>query len=47
MKFIMDGWAKEGKIEEALVTPSKTLNNLVEQGSLGRKSGKGVFDYSK
>ncbi|KAI9246931.1 l-3-hydroxyacyl-coenzyme a dehydrogenase [Phascolomyces articulosus] len=47
MKFIIDGWAKEGKIEEALVTPSKTLNNLVEQGQLGRKSGKGVYDYSK
>ncbi|KAI7847280.1 l-3-hydroxyacyl-coenzyme a dehydrogenase [Circinella umbellata] len=47
MKFIIDGWAKEGKIEEALVTPSKTLNSLVEQGSLGRKSGKGVYDYSK
>ncbi|KAI9489878.1 l-3-hydroxyacyl-coenzyme a dehydrogenase [Zychaea mexicana] len=47
MKFIIDGWAKEGKIEEALVTPSKTLDDLVGQGKLGRKSGAGVYEYSK
>ncbi|ORZ17163.1 3-hydroxyacyl-CoA dehydrogenase [Absidia repens] len=47
MKFIVDGWAKEGKIEPALVQPSKSLDDLVSEGHLGRKSGKGFYDYKK
>ncbi|CAO3638310.1 unnamed protein product [Cunninghamella blakesleeana] len=47
MKFIVDGWAKEGKIEPALVQPSQALEDLVSQGNLGRKSGKGFYDYKK
>ncbi|SAM09570.1 hypothetical protein [Absidia glauca] len=47
MKFIVDGWAKEGKIEAALVQPSPALDDLVSQGHLGRKSGKGFYDYNK
>ncbi|KAI8086698.1 3-hydroxyacyl-CoA dehydrogenase [Halteromyces radiatus] len=47
MKFIVDGWAKEGKIEPALVQPSKSLDDLVKEGHLGRKSGKGFYDYKK
>ncbi|KAI9310873.1 3-hydroxyacyl-CoA dehydrogenase [Dichotomocladium elegans] len=47
MKFIMDGWAKDKALDEAFVKPCKVLDDLVRDGHLGRKSGKGVFDYSK
>ncbi|RUS21886.1 3-hydroxyacyl-CoA dehydrogenase [Endogone sp. FLAS-F59071] len=46
-KFIVDGWAKEGKVEPALVKPVKLLDDLVAKGHLGRKSGKGFYEYDK
>lgn len=47
-KFITEGWFKAGKglKGDKLVEPSKTLDKLVEKGELGRKSGKGFYDYS-
>ncbi|KAI9033692.1 3-hydroxyacyl-CoA dehydrogenase [Phycomyces nitens] len=47
MKFIVDGWQKEGIVEPALVKPCTILNDLVSQGRLGRKTGQGFFDYKK
>ncbi|KAF9158947.1 hypothetical protein DFQ27_008842 [Actinomortierella ambigua] len=47
MKFIVDGWRKEGKIDENLVAPVKLLDDLVAEGNFGRKSGKGFYEYNK
>ncbi|KAI8881708.1 hypothetical protein K501DRAFT_324362 [Backusella circina FSU 941] len=47
MKFIVDGWEKDGKLDPALTKPSEVLDKLVGEGSLGRKSGKGFYDYTK
>ncbi|KAI9482650.1 MAG: 3-hydroxyacyl-CoA dehydrogenase [Benjaminiella poitrasii] len=46
MKFIVDGWEKDGKLDSALTKASPTLNSLIEQGHLGCKSGKGFYDYT-
>ncbi|KAJ3205370.1 hypothetical protein HDU67_008889 [Dinochytrium kinnereticum] len=48
-KFITDGWYKSGKglTGEKLVAPSDLLNKLVGEKNLGRKSGKGFYDYTK
>jgi 3-hydroxyacyl-CoA dehydrogenase len=46
MKFIVDGWEKAGSLDTPL-QESKILNKLVKEGNLGRKSGKGFYDYSK
>ncbi|KAG0188638.1 hypothetical protein DFQ28_004575 [Apophysomyces sp. BC1034] len=45
MKFIVDGWAKEGKIDPAFVKSVKILDDLVAKGHLGRKSGQGFYEY--
>jgi 3-hydroxyacyl-CoA dehydrogenase len=49
VKFITDGWYQSSPQLKGneLVAPSKTLNDLVEKGHLGKKSGKGFLDYSK
>ncbi|KAG0224791.1 hypothetical protein BGW42_004851 [Actinomortierella wolfii] len=47
MKFIVDGWRKDGKIDENLVAPVKMLDDLVAAGHYGRKSGKGFYEYNK
>ncbi|CAO3656156.1 unnamed protein product [Mucor fragilis] len=46
MKFIVDGWEKAGSLDTPL-KESPILNKLVKEGNLGRKSGKGFYDYSK
>ncbi|KAI7867662.1 3-hydroxyacyl-CoA dehydrogenase [Spinellus fusiger] len=45
MKFIVDGWKKEGSLDPALVKSSNVLDEMVSQGRLGRKSGQGFFEY--
>lgn len=44
VKFIIDGWLDKGA---SFVKSSETINKMVEQGNLGKKSGKGFYDYSK
>ncbi|KAF9341791.1 hypothetical protein BGZ91_002045 [Linnemannia elongata] len=46
MKFIVDGWRKEGKIDDNLVAPVKLLDDLVAKGNFGRKSGQGFYPYN-
>ncbi|CAG8622899.1 4571_t:CDS:2 [Paraglomus brasilianum] len=45
LKFIADGWRQSGKIDAHLVAPVKELDDLVANGDIGRKSGKGVYSY--
>ena len=47
LKFISDGWNGQGSslAGNELVSPVESLNKLVEQGRLGRKSGSGFYDY--
>lgn len=46
MKFIMDGWSQNYP-DIDLFRQCELLNNIVAAGNLGRKSGKGFYDYSK
>ncbi|KAA1112578.1 hypothetical protein PGT21_002537 [Puccinia graminis f. sp. tritici] len=49
MKFISDGWresrVQSGEIDQALVKPLKTLDQLVKDGKLGRKTKEGFLKY--
>jgi 3-hydroxyacyl-CoA dehydrogenase len=48
--YISQGWqekAKQGQISEELVKPIPMLEEMVKQGRLGRKSGKGFYDVSR
>lgn len=45
-KFILDGW-HSAYPEEPLFTPVKSLEELVAQNKLGRKTGEGFYNYKK
>lgn len=47
LKFIMDGWHKHapGLAGTELVRPSPLLDAMIEEGSLGRKNGRGFYSY--
>uniref|UniRef100_A0AC35G6R1 Uncharacterized protein n=1 Tax=Panagrolaimus sp. PS1159 TaxID=55785 RepID=A0AC35G6R1_9BILA len=44
LKFIMDGWSKAHP-NEPLFKPCESVNKLVAEGKLGRKTGEGFFKY--
>ena len=48
LKFISDGWRDSGsKISSNdLISASATLDKLVAEGKLGRKSGSGFHEYN-
>ncbi|TPX39710.1 hypothetical protein SeLEV6574_g07030 [Synchytrium endobioticum] len=48
LKFICDGWYESGKglAGDDRVSPPNALNELVKNGHLGRKCGKGFYDYT-
>lgn len=46
IKFIVDGWA-EAYPDNPLFQPSPLLNQLVEEGKFGMKSGEGFYTYKK
>jgi len=45
-KFIMEGW-HERMPEDPLFNPVESLNKLVDDGKLGRKTGEGFYNYKK
>jgi len=45
-KFILDGWYEKHP-ENPLFKPVETLNKLVSEGKLGRKTGEGFYKYEK
>lgn len=47
LKYITDGWYKDdGALKDSpIFAPSKKLDDLVANGRLGVKSGKGFYDY--
>lgn len=45
-QFILDGW-HEAYPEEPLFNPVPTLETLVKDGKLGRKTGEGFYNYKK
>lgn len=45
-QFILDGWHRAYP-EESLFNPVPSLENLVKDGKLGRKTGEGFYNYKK
>jgi len=45
--FVRVGKSMQALGEENLVAKSDLISNMVEQGRLGRKAGKGFYDYDK
>lgn len=43
-KFIVDAWKDKGA---DFVEESPLIDRMVKDGNLGRKTGKGFYDYSK
>uniref|UniRef100_A0A914YJF0 3-hydroxyacyl-CoA dehydrogenase n=1 Tax=Panagrolaimus superbus TaxID=310955 RepID=A0A914YJF0_9BILA len=44
LKFVVDGWHQRFP-EDARFEPSKSMDNLVKDGKMGRKSGEGYHSY--
>lgn len=45
-KFIVDGWRQRFP-NDPTFKASKTIDQLVSEGKLGRKSGEGFYKYNK
>ena len=45
MKFVIDGWHQRFP-DDPRFTPSETLDTLVQEGKLGRKTGQGFHAYN-
>ncbi|KAI7691488.1 hypothetical protein SSS_09230 [Sarcoptes scabiei] len=45
-KFIVDAWIKRND-KSLNIYKSKTIDEMVSKGNLGKKTGKGFYDYSK
>ena len=43
-KFVIEGWHKAYPHEEKY-NPSAIINSMVKSGTLGRKSGRGFYEY--
>ncbi|EPZ34818.1 NAD(P)-binding domain-containing protein [Rozella allomycis CSF55] len=46
VKFINDAWHAKNP-QDPMFQPSQSINKLVAEGNLGKKTGKGFYDYTK
>lgn len=47
VKFILDGWRSNPQFSKNPIPKNETLEKMVKSNTLGRKSGKGFYDYTK